>query len=122
MELTLEQFLASKHPNLWIYEPKMKAYVRKGMHALNRGVLSKCLDLANIEVYEEFRSQGVFREFLDRAEALANERRWAVFVESLLEPRLEKFLVARGYAISPFSPRPAISLYKLPTNPENLAT
>lgn len=120
MDLNFEQFLASEYSNLWIYEPKMKVYLRKARHAINRDLACHCLDVANVVVQKKYRGTGVFTQFLNRVEDEAEKRQWAVYVESILEPRLEPFFKKRGYCISPFSEPPIISMHRLPTNPINL--
>jgi len=104
--MNLKQFLRSKLQNAWLSEPcprgrdvRIEVYVRRGHHVLTKdaGDTFPCLDLANIQVVKEYRGHGYFTKFLSRAEKEASNRGWAIFVESILEPRLAIFLKKRGY-------------------------
>ena len=94
---SLAQFLAGPYRNLWIEDERMKVYVRRGNHLI--GTKSTlCLDIANVLVAKEHQSTGVFTSWLLYAEFMAKE--WglrAVFVESILTPRLRTFLSCCGY-------------------------
>ncbi len=50
------------------------------------------LDLPNINIHEEYRSQGIFTRLLDILEQFKN-----IYIENILEKRLELFLINRHY-------------------------
>lgn len=95
--MNLEQFLQSKYQNLWIYEPQMEIYVRKGVHY--HPILKEpinCLDIANVQVSAP--NNGIFTRWLEKAISLAN--RWefdAVYVESVLTERFANYFRVRDW-------------------------
>ena len=109
--MNLLQFLAQPQSNLWISERNIKVYVRKSMRYIP-WTLVPCLDLANVEVTESKRGQGIFTAFLSKFETEAAKLKRIVYVESILEPRLEKFLLARGYLYFPNTSEIAPSMFK----------
>lgn len=94
----IEAFLATNRRNGWIESEGMKVYVRNRTRAFN-GVFHQVLDIANVEV--ELRGHGVFTAWLKEAEAAAARHGMhAVYVESIINPRLLQFLAAKGYFIT----------------------
>ena len=80
--------------NLWIQDDKMQVYVRKGYHLLS-GKASTTLDIATVEVYDEYRNKGLWTEFLKSAIEL---NPWsAVYVENVHNPYLASSLIRRGW-------------------------
>ena len=79
----------------------LTSYCRKSFrgYPLVEGKLStmNAIDIASIEVSPDYRGQGMFTQFLDAFEEIAKEKGYAVYVESILEKRLNKFLSNRGY-------------------------
>ena len=79
----------------------LNAYCRKSFrgYPITQGTLStlNAIDIASIEVDPDFRGQGVFTEFIEAFEQVAHTEGYAVYVESILEKRLNKFLNRRGY-------------------------
>lgn len=69
----LEQFLQKAEERFvftkWLADDKMKVYVRKGRHILSPAVgkAQITLDVASVDVLEEFQGQGLFSEFLEKA-------------------------------------------------------
>ena len=98
--------------NCWIYERDIAIYVRRSTRFINNKPI-KCLDLASVEVIEEHRGMGIFTGFLSRFEEAAKKLNRAVFVESILNKRLEKFLEKRGYTHHPHSVELCPSMYKV---------
>ena len=72
-----------------------------------------CLDLASVEVIERFRGKGRFTTFLGVFEQKAKEIGRAVFVESVMDQRLQNFLIKRRYKQDARSAQPAPNFYKL---------
>lgn len=98
----LMKFLESKITNMWINHPDISIYVRKGWHRLpDFRMPVETFDIANINVPQTMQKQGIFTRWLEMAEDVANEEGFAaVFVESVLNPDLAKFLAKRGYTQS----------------------
>lgn len=69
----------------------MKAYVRKAEHSMvfSQSLITS-LDIAAVEVYQEYRGQGKFKDFLNYAHEI---NPWqATYVESVNSDRLRDFL------------------------------
>ena len=95
-------------PNSWISENHITIYVRKS-NRLIEGKMTECLDLATVEVDEDERGKGIFTTFLHRFEQEAKKLNRVVFVENIMNPCLESYLVKKqGYTLIPndsgFSP------------------
>lgn len=91
-EQTLD-FLASPYRNKWLYSPDQffKIYVRKGNRIYKNSVL-KTLDIASVELDENFRGLGCFTKYLQFVEA---EIKLSVYVENVLNQRLREFFLKR---------------------------
>jgi hypothetical protein len=111
--MNLDAFLVSKDRNAWIDEKYMKVYVRRSMRLIGPDTVP-CLDLATVEVDEDKRGGGVLTLFIKRFEREAKKLNRAVYVESILEPRLIPFLIKNGYAFVPMTCMDGPSLYKIP--------
>lgn len=111
--MNLSQFLACPNgpPNQWLRERFMDVYVRWSKRYIDKQMI-ECLDFASVEVDERHRGKGHLTKFLLRFEEEAKRLNRAVYIESILEPRLVPFLVKRGYkfvpGIDPMNP----SMYK----------
>lgn len=111
--MNIEQFTASKKYNYWLREKHMNVYVRKSIHALSHQI-AECLDIANIEVDEKYRGKGIFTAFLARAEQQAIlAGKDAVYVESILNPKLLGMLIKRGYTLVPNTNEISPCVFKL---------
>lgn len=98
----LQAFLLGKYNNAWIHHGDIAVYVRRGHHTLPplRAIVDT-FDVANIDVPQAKQKQGIFTRWLTMAEELAYEQGFtAVFVESVLNPHLARFLTKRGYTKS----------------------
>ena len=115
--MNLGQFIAYKNlRNVWICERNVSVYVRKSIRMLDRTTTATpCLDIGSVEVHENRRGQGVFKAFLDRFEKEAKKLNRAVFVESIVEARLVKFLTSRGYKFVHNSGELAPNMFKFPS-------
>jgi len=79
--------------NRWLFDDKMRVYVRKGRRRLDGKELKTTLDIATVDVYEQ--SQGTFRNFLAEAHEL---NPWdATYAECVVNPRLAMFFVNKGW-------------------------
>lgn len=83
-------------PNIWIYAKEYQLYVRDAFHACN-GVITPTLDLSNIEVYADYCQQGVFTTVVETMEAVADDYRLLVYVESVLNIHVGNVCLKRGY-------------------------
>jgi GNAT superfamily N-acetyltransferase len=94
---SLLTFLASTRRNSWLHGSKIDVYVRKGKHSLENRIVD-CLDIANINVEEEFQGRGIFKSWLQYTEDAAHKFNLkAVFVENILNHRLAAYLSRIGY-------------------------
>jgi hypothetical protein len=92
----LIDFVNGQKRNAWLSDKKIQVYVRKS-HRLINGMLVKTFDIANVTAHPK--GQGHFTEFLAMAETLG----FPVYVESVLNKRLESFLIRKGYEVVPGS-------------------
>lgn len=80
---------------------ELSAYCRKSFRLYSfkkdAPVFINAIDIASIEVHPDRRGQGVFTKFLEAFEEIAKENGYAVYVESILEKKLNKFLKNKGY-------------------------
>ena len=90
----------------------MDVYVRKSKRCIG-GLMIDCLDFASVEVDERHRGKGYLKKFLLRFERAAGRLNRAVYVESILEPRLVPFLTRMGYKFVPNTAMIAPSMYKI---------
>jgi GNAT superfamily N-acetyltransferase len=112
-KMNFDAFIKATHlRNAWIYEQDIAIYVRRSMRFINDTTVL-CLDLASVEVAEHVQGRGVFTAFLYRFEQEAKKMNRAVFVESILNKRLENFLLKKGYIQHPHSTDICPCLYKL---------
>jgi len=101
--MTLNQFIEDANVrNTWIQEADLDAYVRKSFRLLDASSSARpCLDIGSIEVDEPNRGKGIFTAFLERFEQVAKKANRAVYIESILNPRLKTFLLSKGYQLLP---------------------
>jgi hypothetical protein len=117
--MNLNEFLASTNRNTWIDEPHMRMYVRKSNRFLSKKTIhnsiptTPCLDMASIEVDVDMRGKGVLTLFIKRFEREAKQLNRAVYVESILEPRLVSFLIKNGYDFVPHTCMNSPNMYKI---------
>jgi hypothetical protein len=86
----LENFISSKHRNVWVSTSQLEVYVRKGHHMVNRHMYI-FLDIANVTVKEELRHRGLFKQLLELFKSLSSSYN-GVYVESILNPHLESYI------------------------------
>lgn len=78
----------------------LRAYVRVTRRRI-QGVLTPTIDVASVNVEPTCQQQGHFTRWLGGVETLAKASSRAVFVESVLNEHLARFLSLRGYQTSP---------------------
>ena len=98
--------------NKWIYERKINVYIRRSSRIIGTLYLP-CLDLATVEVDENYRGQGIFTKFLIRFEKLAKNENRVVFVENIMNERLKTFLLSNGYKYHQTSNEFSVCLVKI---------
>lgn len=79
-----------------LYMEHIRVYVRLTTRRMGEAI-GRTLDLADIEVDDDYRGQGIFRRFLDHAEKLACRQGMSVYVESILNPWVIEALQRRDY-------------------------
>lgn len=79
METLIKEFLDSNLRNAWLETSDIKLYVRKGHHLID-GKLCQTFDVASVEVVENKRGCGIFRNTMFHVEQLG----MTVYVESIL--------------------------------------
>ena len=115
--MTLDAFIENKNiRNVWIQEHGIDVYVRKSLRMLDAKTptATPCLDIGSVEVDEDHRGEGIFKAFLKRFEKEAKKLNRAVYVESILNPRLQKFLETQGYAVVRNSSELSPNMFKFP--------
>jgi len=109
----LREFLAkAEKPILarqWIETDVMRIYVRKSMRILE-GQTLQCLDIAAIEVQEEYQGQGLFKTFVTKAHQLNPYQ--ATCIEHAQSPYIEKWCQTNGWRIIPNTFPPSFYLPK----------
>lgn len=76
----------------WLKAPLAKVYVRKSMRAVGDHIVP-CLDLANIDVAENYQKHGIMTRFTQFLETF-----WQpVYVENILHPKVLRSFLRRGY-------------------------
>lgn len=83
--------------NQWFHGNHMSIYCRLGLvyiHTMDQYV--HCLTIANVSVEEGYQGKGRFTELLDDLERSPH---LSIYVEQIMNPRLDAFLERRGYAL-----------------------
>ncbi len=80
----------------WIKDGDLECYVRVTKHRVG-DVVACTFDVANVKVKQRSRRKGVFKVWLAIVEAECDARGLVVYVESVLNDDLYRFLKARGY-------------------------
>lgn len=101
----LETHLARKNRlNMWfeMADFHLNVYIRITQRVLG-GVILNTIDIANIEVDEEFQKCGNFSRFLSKIEELALKYDRTVYVECIQRDFLIEFLKKLGYVEESFN-------------------
>ncbi len=81
--------------NKWLRFGPLEVYLRKSQIPFDIG---PNLQIANVSVAEKSQRKGHFKRFLSEAEIYAKEANYkAVYVENIINPVLEAFLIKQGY-------------------------
>jgi GNAT superfamily N-acetyltransferase len=113
--MNFDAFLSNQNiRNQWIAERDISVYIRRSVRVLDATMPKLCLDIGSVEVEEEHRGMGIFTSFLNRFEKAAKDLNRSVYIESILNPRLIKFLERRGYKLVPGSQGLAPNMFKHP--------
>jgi len=95
----LQNFFDSSDRNRWIYFTHMNVYVRKSWrnyhHIQSSLHYQTCLDIATVDVEEDYQHTGLFKEFLTHAESINIFP--LIMVENVHNPVLPEFLKSVGY-------------------------
>lgn len=79
-----------------IKEYHLTAYIRITKRFIN-GVFHDSLEIANVKVDEDYRDRGYFSMFLTEIEELAHDYDRVVYIESIINPVLKKYIYKRNY-------------------------
>ena len=90
----LLNFYKGNSRNQWIFNEYLKMYVRKSQRYFNSQILP-FIDIASIEIGESYQGQGLFPMILDKILQFFESEN--IFVESILNPKLEKILKDKGF-------------------------
>ena len=121
---TLDALASLEHKkvcaNQWVYGDEGKVYVRLSRRVVDGKTLQPAVDVATIEVDEEFQRQGVCTQLLIAAGQYAQQTNRVLFVESVITPHLITLLEKQGFEKCPHSEPP--SFYKSFPEPSLRAT
>lgn len=97
----LEHFLASANHNSWLSLGPMRVYCRKGHHIIQANAVD-CFDIASVEVARGQRGRGHFLRFITTLTEVLKKHKsiQSIYVENVLNPRLERFLLRHGFSVS----------------------
>ena len=105
---TLDKILSSnKRVNQWVHGEEGGVYLRVTSRCSPNQDMCPVIDVASIEIAEEFQHQGVFKSVLSTVEQLAKQHGRSVFVESVLSEHLLNALPKYGYQQMPYAEPPA---------------
>jgi hypothetical protein len=98
---TLDEFIASKHPNSYVEEPGFKSlYVRNTQRCLAGNFYQDVLDIANVTV--RVQKQGTFTNLIKRLQQQYSTK--VLFVENVMVPPLAFSLPRLGFVFEkPYS-------------------
>lgn len=104
-------FVCGTHQSTWIYCGPMRLYARLSLRLVDRSLVM-AIDIASVEVDDWARGAGLFETALRIIERQARVMH-GVYVENVHNPRLTRFLIARGYSlVDPISNAYADQLWK----------
>jgi GNAT superfamily N-acetyltransferase len=84
---------------MWVYGDEGKVYIRTTQRMIAPGEICPTIDVATVEIDEEFQNQGVFKELLQMVEQKAQQYNRTVFLENVLNEVLIQPLQNYGYSI-----------------------
>lgn len=97
MQRELASFVVMSRGNKWFEsDRRISLYLRRGQRYINR-VIVECIDIASVEVREEYQAKGIFTKYLWVIERLAKQHKLVVYVENIHNPILGTFMLKRGY-------------------------
>lgn len=82
----------------WIHCEKFKIFVRVTKRLIEKDI-TETIDISNVVVYDEYQNTGVFKEVLNVIEQLASEHNKVIYVESIQNPILVKYLEKEGFTL-----------------------
>lgn len=83
---------------LWVYGDEGKVYIRITQRMIDHAI-APTIDLATVEIDEEFQNQGVFKELLNVVEQKAVQYNRQVYLENVLNEVLIAPLQKYGYTM-----------------------
>jgi GNAT superfamily N-acetyltransferase len=106
----LNNFITGKDKNKWFSyigedseEDIFKVYLRKSNRILSDNkIKNKTLDLATIEVDENYQNKGIFKMYLTKLEQICEKYNLCIYVENIMVNHIKRILIERNYLDSPF--------------------
>lgn len=102
LSIQLDKLCSKNSPipqRLWVYGAEGKAYIRVTQRMTAPGCLQPTIDLATVEIDEQFQHQGVFKEVLNVVEQKAVQYNRQVYLENVLNEVLIAPLQKYGYTM-----------------------
>lgn len=84
---------------MWVYGTEGKVYIRTTQRMTSPGQIQPTIDLATVEIDEEFQNQGVFKQILQLVEHKAMQYNRTVFLENVINEVLIQPLQNYGYTM-----------------------
>lgn len=84
---------------MWVYGNEGKVYIRTTQRMTSPGQIQPTIDLATVEIDEEFQNQGVFKQILQLVEHKAMQYNRTVFLENVINEVLIQPLQNYGYTM-----------------------
>jgi GNAT superfamily N-acetyltransferase len=92
----LDEFIERPQRNAWLYADHIHVYVRKARRLAPDKSMVATLDVANVEVEDGYRGEGIFTAFLRVASRTAHSHGMVIFVENVLNEQLALHLRESG--------------------------
>lgn len=99
LSIQLDRLCSKNSPipqRLWVYGDEGKVYIRITQRMMDHAI-APTIDLATVEIDEEFQNQGVFKELLNVVEQKAVQYNRQVYLENVLNEVLIAPLQKYGY-------------------------
>ena len=99
----------------WVHGEEGEIYLRIAQRHL-QGKRTRCLDIATVNIYEQYRSSGVLTSVVQEVEKQGKRYAVPAYAENLFEDRLVQFFIARGWLVHHTlgCEQPPTSLYFFP--------
>ena len=82
----------------WVHGEEGEIYLRYAQRHL-QGKRTRCLDIATVNIYEQFRSKGVLTSVVQEVEKLSLLLNVPLYAENIFADRLVQFFIGRGWRV-----------------------